>query len=185
MSDERKNNDERESIFQRELSGEYREEFARMLAVELKPVPKRTGSILLFRISGRRFALRTTVLVAVTEPLHIAPIPHRTGTALLGLVAFEGEVLPCCALAPLLDLEGGVEAASKTLILQETKGRNWAVPVDEVTGMRAAMELLPTMEPAREDAGSGSAGHYIDEDGTVVDLLDAEALFRLMRLAVA
>jgi hypothetical protein len=74
-----------------------------------------------------------------------------------------------------------VEAASKTLILQETKGRNWAVPVDEVNGMRAAMEL----QPAREEAGSGSAGHYIDEDGTVVDLLDAEALFRLMRLAVA
>ncbi len=178
MSEVRKN-DERESIFQRELSGEYREEFARMLAVEQKPLPKRTGSILLFRISGRRFALRTTVLVAVTEPLHIAPIPHRTGTALLGLVAFEGEVLPCCALAPLLDLQGGMEASSKTLILQETKGRNWAVPVDEVNGMRAAMDL----QPAR--LGTSTAGHYIDEDGTVVDLLDAEALFRLMRLAVA
>jgi chemotaxis signal transduction protein len=172
---------ERETIFQRELTGEYRDEFTRMLAMEPRPLPKRTGSILLFRLSGRRFALPTVVLVAVTEPLHIAPIPHRTGTALLGLVAFEGEVLPCCALAPLLDLQGGPEAASKTLILQETKGRNWAVPVDEVNGMRAAMEL----QPARADAGSGSAGHYIDEDGTVVDLLDAESLFRLMRLAVA
>jgi chemotaxis signal transduction protein len=171
--------DERENIFQRELTGEYREEFARMLAAEQKPLPKRMGSILLFRISGRRFALPTMVLVAVTEPLHIAPIPHRTGTALLGLVAFEGEVLPCCALAPLLDLQGGAEAASKTLILQETKGRNWAVPVDEVNGMRAELEL----QPAR--LGTSTAGHYIDEDGTVVDLLDAEALFRLMRLAVA
>ncbi len=121
------------------------------------------------------------MLVAVTEPLHIAPIPHRTGTALLGLVAFEGEVLPCCALAPLLDLQDGMEAASKTLILQETKGRNWAVPVDEVNGMRAAMEV----QPARSVPERAAAGHYIDEDGTVVDLLDAEALFRLMRLAVA
>jgi len=176
MSDERQDN-----IFQRVLTEEYREEFARMLALEQKPLPKRMGSILLFRLSGRRFALPTAVLVAVTDPLHIAPIPHRTGTALLGLVAFEGEVLPCCALRPLLDLQGGVEAASKTLILQETKGRNWAVPVDEVDGMRSAMEV----QPVRESAGSSSAGHYIDEDGTVVDLLDAEALFRLMRLAVA
>ncbi|HXB62156.1 MAG TPA: chemotaxis protein CheW [Acidobacteriaceae bacterium] len=170
---------ERATIFQRELTGEYREEFAQMLAMEQKPLPKRTGSILLFRISGRRFALPTVVLVAVTEPLHIAPIPHRMGTALLGLVAFEGEVLPCCALAPLLDLQDGMEAAAKTLILQETKGRNWAVPVDEVNGMRAELEL----QPAR--LGTSTAGHYIDEDGTVVDLLDAEALFRLMRLAVA
>ena len=169
------------NIFERPLTAEYREEFARMLAVEQKPLPKRMGSILLFRLSGRRFALPTAVLVAVTDPLHIAPIPHRAGTALLGLVAFEGEVLPCCALRPLLDLQDGVEAASKTLILQETKGRNWAVPVDEVDGMRSAMEV----QPARESAGSSSAGHYIDEDGTVVDLLDAEALFRLMRLAVA
>jgi len=167
------------NIFERELTAEYREEFARMLAVEPKPVPKRMGSILLFRLSGRRFALPTTVLVAVTEPLHIAPIPHRTGTALLGLVAFEGEVLPCCALRPLLDLQGGAEASAKTLILQETKGRNWAVPVDEVNGMRAELELQPSR------SGTSTAGHYIDEDGTVVDLLDAEALFRLMRLAVA
>jgi len=176
MSDAKQNN-----IFERELTAEYREEFARMLAVEPKPVPKRMGSILLFRLSGRRFALPTTVLVAVTEPLHIAPIPHRTGTALLGLVAFEGEVLPCCALRPLLDLQGSTEASAKTLILQETKGRNWAVPVDEVDGMRAATDVQLT----RESAGSSSAGHYIDEDGTVVDLLDAEALFKLMRLAVA
>jgi chemotaxis signal transduction protein len=168
------------NIFERELTAEYREEFARMLAVEQKPPPKRMGSMLLFRLSGRRFALPTAALVAVTEPLHIAPIPHRAGTALLGLVAFEGEVLPCCALRPLLDLDGGVEASAKTLILQETKGRNWAVPVDEVDGMRAATEV----QPARDGSGS-SAGHYIDEDGTVVDLLDAEALFRLMRLAVA
>jgi len=169
------------NIFERELTAEYREEFARMLAVEQKPLPKRMGSILLFRLSGRRFALSTAVLVAVTDSLHIAPIPHRAGTALLGLVAFEGEVLPCCALYPLLDLEGDVEASAKTLILQETKGRNWAVPVDDVDGMRATTE----MHPARAGSGSSSAGHYIDEDGTVVDLLDAEALFKLMRLAVA
>ena len=176
MSDERK-----ENIFERELTPEYRAEFAAMLAVVPRPVPKRTGSILLFRLSGRRFALPTAVLVAVTEPLHIAPIPHRRGTALLGLVAFEGDVLPCCGLHPLLDLQGGMEASSKTLILQETKGRNWAVPVDEVNGMRAEVE----MQKARAMAGSGTAGHFVDEDGTVVDLLDAEALFRLMRLAVA
>ena len=181
MSDKSDNREQRKKIFERVLTDEYREELARMLAVEIKPLPRRTGSILLFRLSGRRYALPTSVLVAVTEPLHIAPIPHRKGTALLGLVAFEGEVLPCCALHPMLDLQGGVEAASKTLILQETKGRNWAVPVDEVDGMRAGAEL----EAAQAHMDAGGVGHYIEEDGSVVNLLDAEALFRLLRLAVA
>jgi chemotaxis-related protein WspD len=119
------------------------------------------SSLLLFRLSGRRFALPTSALIAVTESLHIAPIPHRAGTALLGLVAFGGEVLPCFSLPQLLSLDGAMGAGGKTLILEEAPGRNWAVPVDEVEGMR----------PAFDAAGA--------------EELDAETLFRQMRLAVA
>jgi chemotaxis signal transduction protein len=117
--------------------------------------------------------------------LHIARIPHRSGTVLLGVAAFRGEILPCCSLSRILDLpasDEGTATAGRTLILEEAAGRRWAVPIDGVLGVRPGAEEyaeLPATIAAQWIKGSFA------EDADVFHLLDHEVLFRQITLATA
>ena len=115
--------------------------------------------------------------------LHIARIPHRSGTVLLGLVAFRGEILPCCSLARLLDVARNETGAARILILEESPGRLWAVPIDAVLGMRAIpTEFLSQAPPL---AAHWIFGSFQDKRAGVVHLLDGANLFRQITLATA
>jgi chemotaxis signal transduction protein len=122
------------------------------------------------------------VASAVGPTLHIARIPHRSGTVLLGLAAFRGDILPCCSLSRLLDLPQTQSGSTRTLILEESPGRRWAVPIDSVVGVRItgdtpAQELSPI--PAHWLRGS-----FHDDTGDF-HLLDPGVLFRQISLATA
>lgn len=78
------------SLFEKPLPAEYREELRQMMApAPPRPAPRR-GSLLLFQLGPLKLALSTKVASAVSPVLHIGRIPHRSGTVLLGLVAFRG-----------------------------------------------------------------------------------------------
>jgi chemotaxis-related protein WspD len=169
-------------LFDRPLPPDYREELRQMMApAPPKPAP-RTGSLLLFQLGPLRLALSTKVASAVSPVLHIARIPHRSGTVLLGLVAFRGEIVPCCSLARLLDVTPNETGAARMLMLEETPGRLWAVPIDALLGIRLAPEEL-----AQE--GAPLAAHWLggsfEDAGSVFHLLDKENLFRQITLATA
>jgi len=170
------------SLFDRPMPPEYREELRQMMATPPpKPAP-RTGSLLLFQLGPLKLALGTKVASAVSPVLHIARIPHRSGTVLLGLVAFRGDIVPCCSLARLLDVTQNETGAARMLMLEEGPGRLWAVPIDAVLGIRLAPE-----EFAKGEAPI--AGHWLsgsfEDGGSVFHLLDRENLFRQITLATA
>jgi len=152
-------------------------------------VPARgVGSILLFQLGDLRLALPARVASAVAPVLHIARIPHRSGTVLLGLAAFRGEILPCCSLARILDLPEkalpaeATQAAARTLILEESSGRRWAVPIDGVLGVRTgSRQVSASTLPV---AAQWLQGSFADDDGDF-HLLDPELLFRQITLATA
>jgi chemotaxis signal transduction protein len=118
--------------------------------------------------------------------------PHRSGTVLLGLAAFRGEILPCCSLSRILDLpvssessessERSEPSAARTLILQDAFGRRWAVPIDGVLGIRTG-DSEPT-EPAPPIDPQWLQGSLRDASGTA-HLLDPATLFRQITLATA
>jgi chemotaxis-related protein WspD len=178
------------SIFDRPMPPGYRDEL-RELEAEFKFIERvHAGSLLVFQLGDLRLALPTRVASAVAPVLHIARIPHRSGTVLLGLAAFRGEILPCCSLSRILDLlvadtsaeRTQAAAAARTLILEEPSGRRWAVPIDGVLGVRTGAKELP---------GNGApiapqwvAGSFTDDDAEF-HLLDAEVLFRQITLATA
>ena len=181
------------SLFDRPMPPGYREELRALEAESAAAVARRTGSILLFQLGDLRLALPTRVAFAVAPVLHIARIPHRSGTVLLGVVAFRGEIMPCCSLSRILDLPSSSEqsAAGRTLILEESAGRRWAVPIDGVLGVRsgaaeyadpAAIAELSTAE--QSIAEQWIHGSVADESG-VFHLLDHEVLFRQITLATA
>jgi chemotaxis signal transduction protein len=170
------------SLFERPMPPGYRDELQALMAVEPPKPQRRTGSVLLFQLGPLRLALPTRVASAVSPVLHIARIPHRSGTVLLGLVAFRGEILPCCSLAQLLDVSRNETGAARMLILEESPGRQWAVPIDAVLGIRATPDSNSAESaPLAPNWISGS----FDDQGGVVYLLDNENLFRQITLATA
>jgi chemotaxis signal transduction protein len=170
------------TLFDRPMPPGYRDELQALMAPEpAKPAPRR-GSIILFQLGPLRLALPTRVTSAVSPVLHIARVPHRSGTVLLGLVAFHGEILPCCSLARLLDVAQTETGAARMLILQESPGRLWAVPIDAVLGIRLVSEHLSQQAvPLLPHWLSGS----FDDDSGVFHVLDNENLFRQIKLATA
>jgi len=173
------------SLFDRPLPEGYRDELRTMLAEPPTAAPSRAGSILLFQLGELRLALPTRYASAVAPVLHIARIPHRSGTVLLGLAAFRGEILPCCSLSRILDLPAAVEQSAttgRTLILEESAGRRWAIPIDGVLGVRPGAAEY-TQHPA-PIAAQWLHGSVVEESG-IFHLLDHEVLFRQITLATA
>jgi chemotaxis-related protein WspD len=179
------------SIFDRPLPDGYRDELLELAAARPAGMASRTGSLLLFQLGGLRLAFPARVASAVAPVLHIARIPHRSGTVLLGLAAFRGEIMPCCSLTRILDLptsrpdpaHSAAEATTaRTLILDESSGRRWAVPIDGVLGVRSSPgEPGPPTGPL---AAQWLLGSYEDNAGAF-HLLDPEVLFRQITLATA
>jgi chemotaxis-related protein WspD len=173
------------SLFDRPLPPGYRDELRALEAEATATKALSTGSILLFQLGDYRLALPTHVASAVAPVLHIARIPHRSGTVLLGVVAFRGEILPCCSLSRIFDLPATAEqsgAAGRTLILEESAGRRWAVPIDGVLGVRSGAAAYTHVPSAL--ASQWIEGTVEDESG-VFHLLDHDVLFRQITLATA
>ena len=173
-------------IFSRPLPEGYREELGALIAEEAAAPARELGSMLLFQLGGLKLALPTKVATGVAPILHIARIPHRSGTVLLGVTAFRGDILPCVSLARLLELEPVQSGTARTLILEESPGRRWAVPIEGVLGIR----LVAQSERAtKQEAESKLGAHWIREsfrDGAeVFPLLDSDVLFRQITLATA
>ena len=173
-------------LFDRPMPPGYRDELGELEAESTAGSAARRGSILLFQLGELRLALPTRVASAVAPVLHIARIPHRSGTVLLGVAAFRGEILPCCSLSRILDLPGSAEQATtttgRTLILEESTGRRWAIPIDGVLGVRsdvAEYAVLPSPIAAQWIAGS------VEEESGGFHLLNHEVLFRQITLATA
>lgn len=170
------------SLFERPLPDGYRDELRDQLAEPLAETKRQTSSTLIFQLGGVRLGLPANIVFAVAPTLHIARIPHRSGTVLLGLTAFRGNILPCCSLARLLDLQQIQSGTARTLILEEAPGRRWAVPIDGVTGVRITSD-----EPSGESSPIGTQwlrGSYKDESGDF-HLIDPDVLFRQITLATA
>jgi len=176
----------RANLFDRPLPPGYRDEIQSLVAERPPDPPTETGSMLLFELGGLRLALPTRVASAVAPVLHIARIPHRSGTVLLGLAAFRGDILPCCSLARILDLTAlPTEAATaRTLILQESPGRLWAVPIDAVLGVRIVATDVPS-EPTNAPINHQWLSGTFHDDAGAFHLLDDEVLFRQITLATA
>jgi chemotaxis-related protein WspD len=174
------------NLFDRPMPHGYRDELLALEAETATDKGVRTGSILLFQLGELRLALPTKFASAIAPVLHIARIPHRSGTVLLGVVAFRGEILPCCSLARILDLpvsgEQPKSAAARTLILEESPTRRWAVPIDGVLGVRPGnRDYLQLPTPIAEQWVQGS----LMDEFVIFHLLDSEILFRQITLATA
>ena len=169
-------------LFERPLPPGYREELRVVMAAEPPKPVARDESVLLFRLGPLRLALPVQAAFAISPTLHVARIPHRSGTVLLGLVAFRGEIVPCCSIARLLDVTREETGSARMLILEESPGRLWAASVDAVVGIRVFSHL--TSEEAAPLSPQWLHGRLADESG-IYHRLNTVNLFRQINLATA
>ena len=179
----------RQRFFARPMPPGYAAEWARILQQPLPEELERKESMLEFRIASLPLAIASRWIKAVTTPLIVCPVPHRDNTAFLGLVAFAGDIIPCCSLARILgaaDSTKGSEA--RTIVLEQRPGERWAFPVDAVLGVSTGTVHDRNDEHA---TGAGQLGKdwsdclFEDERGRMIDTLRPETLFQRLQRATA
>jgi chemotaxis signal transduction protein len=172
----------RKRFFSQPMPEGYAEEWAHILEQPMPVMAKREDSMLVFRIAELPLAISSQWVKAVTPPLVVCPVPHRDNTAFLGLVAYAGEIIPCCSLARILgaaDSTDGKEA--RTIVLEERPGERWAFPVDAVTGVSPG-----TLHPHEADRQMGkewSDTLFEDDRGHRANALLPSTLFHRLQRA--
>ena len=176
----------RQRFFARPMPPGYAEEWAKVLAEPSQAAEQRKDSMLEFRIGGLTLALSTRWVKAVTPPLTVCRVPHRDNTAFLGLVAYAGEVIPCCSLARILGAADAAQGAeARTVVVEQAAGERWAFSVDSV--LQVSTGKLHDRDGRGEVnlPDDWSECLFEDERGATVDVLRAETLFARLERAIA
>jgi chemotaxis signal transduction protein len=180
--------EERQRFFARPMPPEYAAEWAEILAQPVPEESEKKDSMLEFRIGSLPLAIASRYVKAVTTPLIVCPVPHRDNTAFLGLVAFSGDIIPCCSLARILGAADSTKGAeARTVVLEQRPGERWAFPVDAVLGVSTG--TVHDRNDHTNDAGElgkeWSDCLFEDERGQMLDALRPETLFQRLQRATA
>jgi chemotaxis-related protein WspD len=127
-------------------------------------------------------------------------VPHRSGTALAGIVNVRGQLQLCVSLHAVLGLPGGPQAAppqagspadgaGRLIVLERASGptaERLVVGVDEVAGVHRVRkaDLRPVPSTVSQAAARCSSALFEWQDRTVA-LLDEVRLFEALREAVS
>jgi len=181
--------EQRQRFFARPTPAGYAAEWTEILAQPMPEESENKDSMLEFRIASLPLAIASRYVKAVTSPLVVCPVPHRDNTAFLGLVAFAGDIIPCCSLARILGAADSTKGAeARTIVLEQRPGERWAFPVDAVLGVSTGVLHDRQVEQTK---GAGQLGRdwsdclFEDERGQMIDTLRPETLFQRLQRATA
>jgi chemotaxis-related protein WspD len=152
-------------------------------------------SVLVFRVDKEWLSLPTSALVEVTPARRFHTVPHRTGTALAGLVNIRGQLQLCVSLHKVLGLSGGpssgVPASDQTnagtarlIVLERDRPHGperWVIGVDDVAGVHRVgrADLRPVPSTVSQAAARCSSALFEWQERTVA-LLDEVRLFEAL-----
>jgi len=125
----------------RAVDDAYLNEWAEHFRAPVATVELADASAVAFRVGAEWLALPTPMLLRVAP--HAVPhrVPHRTARALRGIVNVGGQLVPCVALADLLDIDadgGSARTGRHTfarLLLVQWESRAYALPVADLHGI--------------------------------------------------
>jgi chemotaxis signal transduction protein len=165
-------------LLERQPDPEYLEGWRRTLSTPPSD-PVATRAFLEFELNEQRFGVQATSVRQVLEKLSVRAIPNRPARLLQGLVNFQGRLQLCVSLAQLLEVSGP-EPTGQHLVL-DFSGELYIAAVCRVLGIRRVpvAEIQPAPQAALHLEG------ICQHQGTLVRLLDAEALSASLRRGVA
>jgi chemotaxis-related protein WspD len=124
------------------LPPDHSQAWAEHFAQPAQAVRASTHALVVFRIGSEWLALPAHQCIEITEMRPIRTLPHRHDETLLGIVNVRGALLPCVALAALLNVSIDTPSAlvpaaltrERLLVLSGASGA-LAVRTDEVDGV--------------------------------------------------
>jgi chemotaxis-related protein WspD len=159
----------------------YLEERTSVMAQPKETAETGTLSVLVFRLAGERFALRTLFFSEAADASPIHSLPPRTNRIFRGLANMGGELLLCVSLADLLDLTGLPRRPESRMVVVSKDGQRFTFPVEEIVGVHRIVPGALADVPATLSRSARSLTRAIFFlDGHHVGLLDEERLFPAM-----
>lgn len=143
--------------------------------------PEDAGELLLFRVSGQRFALPTRVVREVVFAVEPEPVPGWPDEA-LGLIDVRGVLMPLVDVGPSLGRAPVPLSPSQFIVLVEVNGKPLGVLSDDVEGVTDSRVPEAAAIPATEMLGQPRACLGIINVGGRVMVLDPEALVQGLRV---
>lgn len=140
-------------------------------------------ALIVFRLGGEWLALPAKLTREVLNPLPAHRIPHRRDPRFLGIVNVRGELLPCVKLSVMLETRPSAagEGGAERLLIIEREGSAWAVPVDEIDGIRRVPEEALLASPVTVKlALSRFTRAIIDLPAGRTGLIDEDLLWRAL-----
>ncbi len=129
------------TLFDREVSDEFLEEWTRNLTGIKETEALNTISVIIMRVKNEWLALKTIFLQETTNVRVVHRVPLRTNNVFKGIVNINGELLLCVSLADLLEYtheeEKGKDDAMvyKRMVVVNKDGERYVFPVDEILGI--------------------------------------------------
>ncbi|MCX5806503.1 MAG: chemotaxis protein CheW [Proteobacteria bacterium] len=129
------------TLFDREVSEEFLEEWTKNLTGIKETEALDTISVIIMRIKNEWLALKTIFLQETTNLRVLHHVPFKTNNVFKGIVNINGELLLCISLADLLEYtleeEKGEDntAVYKRMVVINKDGERYVFPVDEVLGI--------------------------------------------------
>jgi chemotaxis-related protein WspD len=170
----------------RELPVKYLEDRAKVMAMPKEIARMGTLSVMVFRLAGERFAIKTIFFQEAAEPSPIHTLPLKVNRIFRGIANINGELLLCVSIADLLELtmeEAGDElpVVQARMLVVEREGQRFVFPVEQILGVhRVAPEDLGEVPATLSRSAKSLTRGIFQLDGRHVGLLDEERLFPAM-----
>jgi len=169
-----------------ELPPGYLEERTSVMAQPKETAGLGSLSVLVFRVFGERFAVKTVFFQEAAELSPVHTLPLKVNRVFRGLANINGELLLCLSIADLLELTTEAESDAQPVVYERMlvvgqEGQRFVFPVQQILGVhRIAPEDLDEV-PATlsRSARSLTKGIFL-LNGRHVGLLDEERLFPAM-----
>ena len=171
-------------MLERPVPGVYRQEWTERFAHAKRNDKDKNKSVLLFRLGDEWLAISSLFVNEITPMRTIHSLPHKSGTAVKGLVNIRGELKTCISIGSVLQLDKARESyitdheILERMIFAEKDGQSFVFPVSEVHGIfhyaEDALQAIPaTVAKSRHSYTSG----ILCWDNRHIGVLDCELLF--------
>lgn len=170
----------------RDLPTGYLNDRAAVMALPKETARLGTLSVMIFRLSGERFAIKTIFFQEAAELSLIHTLPLKVNRVFRGIVNINGELLLCLSVADLLELTSeqqdiSTPQAHERMLVVVREGQRLVFPVEQILGVHriAPEDLKEVPATLSRNVRSLTRGIFL-QNGRPVGLLDEERLFSAM-----
>lgn len=170
----------------RDLPSAYVDERAAVMALPKETARLGTLSVMVFRLCGEKFAVKTIYFQEAAEPTAVHTLPLKVNRVFRGIANINGELLLCLSVADLLELtfeaqENAPPVVYERMLVVGREGQRFVFPVEQILGVhRIAPEDLGEVPATLSRSARALTRGIFLLNGRPVGLLDEERLFPAM-----